>query len=57
MPDSGVLLNVLKFRLPRALRAELEQLAQDTGHTKSHCVRQAIVEFIERMRRERGEHD
>ncbi len=43
----GSLTTILKIRLPQALRAELEQLAEETGRSKSDCARQAITEFLE----------
>jgi RHH-type transcriptional regulator, rel operon repressor / antitoxin RelB len=37
----------LAVRLPRELAAELEQLARETGRSKSYYARQAIIEFLE----------
>jgi predicted transcriptional regulator len=48
---------ILKIRLPQALRAELEQLAKATGRSKSDYARQAIIEFLERTKRDSGRHD
>jgi RHH-type transcriptional regulator, rel operon repressor / antitoxin RelB len=37
----------LAVRLPQELAAELEQLARETGRSKSFYARQAIIEFLE----------
>ena len=37
----------LAVRLPQELAAELEQLSRETGRSKSHYARQAIIEFLE----------
>ena len=37
----------LAVRLPQKLAAELEQLARETGRSKSYYPRQAIIEFLE----------
>jgi RHH-type transcriptional regulator, rel operon repressor / antitoxin RelB len=37
----------LAVRLPQELAAELEQLARETGRSKSYYARQAIIEFLE----------
>jgi RHH-type transcriptional regulator, rel operon repressor / antitoxin RelB len=37
----------LAVRLPADLAAELEELARETGRTKSYYARKAIVEFLE----------
>ena len=39
--------STLAVRLPQELAAELEQLAQETGRSKSYYARQAIIEFLE----------
>jgi len=39
--------STLAVRLPQELAAELEQLARETGRSKSYYARQAIVEFLE----------
>jgi RHH-type transcriptional regulator, rel operon repressor / antitoxin RelB len=39
--------SMLAVRLPQELAAELEQLAQETGRSKSYYARQAIIEFLE----------
>ena len=39
--------STLAVRLPRELAAELEQLAQETGRSKSYYARRAIIEFLE----------
>lgn len=36
----------LALRLPLELAAELEQLARETGRSKSYHARQAIIEFL-----------
>jgi RHH-type rel operon transcriptional repressor/antitoxin RelB len=37
----------LAVRLPKELAAELDELARETGRSKSYYARQAIVEFLE----------
>jgi RHH-type transcriptional regulator, rel operon repressor / antitoxin RelB len=37
----------LAVRLPQEVAAELEQLARETGRSKSYYARQAIIEFLE----------
>jgi RHH-type transcriptional regulator, rel operon repressor / antitoxin RelB len=37
----------IMVRLPRELADELDQLARETGRSKSDCARQAIIEFLE----------
>lgn len=37
----------LAVRLPSDLAAELDELARETGRSKSYYARQAIVEFLE----------
>jgi RHH-type transcriptional regulator, rel operon repressor / antitoxin RelB len=37
----------LAIRLPQELAAELEQLARETGRSKSYYARRAIIEFLE----------
>jgi RHH-type transcriptional regulator, rel operon repressor / antitoxin RelB len=37
----------LAVRLPQEVAAELEQLAEETGRSKSYYARQAIIEFLE----------
>ena len=37
----------LAVRLPADLAAELDQLARETGRSKSYYARQAIIEFLE----------
>lgn len=37
----------LLVRLPKELADELDQLARETGRSKSDCARQAIIEFLE----------
>jgi len=39
---------ILKVRLPRELAAELQQLAEQSGHSKSYYARLAIARFLER---------
>jgi RHH-type rel operon transcriptional repressor/antitoxin RelB len=39
--------STLAVRLPQELAAELEQLARETGRSKSYYARQAIIEFLE----------
>jgi RHH-type rel operon transcriptional repressor/antitoxin RelB len=39
--------STLAVRLPDDLAAELEQLARETGRSKSYYARQAISEFLE----------
>jgi RHH-type rel operon transcriptional repressor/antitoxin RelB len=39
--------STLAVRLPQELAAELEQLARETGRSKSYYARQAITEFLE----------
>jgi RHH-type transcriptional regulator, rel operon repressor / antitoxin RelB len=39
--------STLALRLPEDLAAELEQLAEETGRSKSYYARQAIIEFLE----------
>jgi RHH-type rel operon transcriptional repressor/antitoxin RelB len=43
----GLSESTLAVRLPQELAAELEQLAQETGRSKSYYARQAIIEFLE----------
>ena len=50
----GPLVAILKIRLPQALRTALEQLAEETGRSKSDCVRQAISELLERVKKTAG---
>jgi RHH-type rel operon transcriptional repressor/antitoxin RelB len=38
--------STLAVRLPQKLAAELEQLARETGRSKSYYARQAIIEFL-----------
>jgi RHH-type transcriptional regulator, rel operon repressor / antitoxin RelB len=37
----------LAVRLPKKLADELEELAQETGRSKSYYARKAIIEFLE----------
>ena len=37
----------VEFRLPQDLADELDELARETGRSKSYYARQAIVEFLE----------
>jgi len=37
----------LAVRLPTDLAAELDQLAKETGRSKSYYARQAIIEFLQ----------
>jgi RHH-type rel operon transcriptional repressor/antitoxin RelB len=37
----------LAVRLPKELAEELEELARETGRSKSYYARQAIIEFLE----------
>jgi RHH-type transcriptional regulator, rel operon repressor / antitoxin RelB len=37
----------LAVRLPQELAAELEQVARETGRSKSYYARKAIIEFLE----------
>jgi RHH-type rel operon transcriptional repressor/antitoxin RelB len=37
----------LAVRLPKELADELDELARETGRSKSYYARQAIVEFLE----------
>jgi RHH-type rel operon transcriptional repressor/antitoxin RelB len=37
----------LAVRLPKELAAELDELARETGRSKSYYARQAIIEFLE----------
>jgi RHH-type transcriptional regulator, rel operon repressor / antitoxin RelB len=39
--------STLAVRLPRELAAELEELARETGRSKSYYARQAIIDFLE----------
>ena len=39
--------STLAVRLPQELAAELEQLARETGRSKSYYARKAIIEFLE----------
>jgi RHH-type rel operon transcriptional repressor/antitoxin RelB len=39
--------STLAIRLPQELAAELEQLARETGRSKSYYARQAIIEFLD----------
>ena len=39
--------STLAVRLPQELAAELDQLARETGRSKSYYARQAIIEFLE----------
>jgi RHH-type rel operon transcriptional repressor/antitoxin RelB len=39
--------STLAVRLPQELAAELEELARETGRSKSYYARQAIIEFLE----------
>jgi RHH-type rel operon transcriptional repressor/antitoxin RelB len=39
--------SALAVRLPQELAAELDQLARETGRSKSYYARQAIVESLE----------
>jgi RHH-type rel operon transcriptional repressor/antitoxin RelB len=39
--------STLAVRLPHELAAELEQLARETGRSKSYYAREAIIEFLE----------
>jgi RHH-type rel operon transcriptional repressor/antitoxin RelB len=45
LPEGGVA--VLTVRLDPELEARLNELAETTGRSKSHYVRQAIEEFLE----------
>ncbi|HEX5794846.1 MAG TPA: DUF6290 family protein [Geminicoccaceae bacterium] len=38
---------MLAVRLPRELAEELDELARETGRSKSYYARQAIIEFLE----------
>jgi RHH-type transcriptional regulator, rel operon repressor / antitoxin RelB len=38
---------ILAVRLPKELADELEQLARETGRSKSYYARKAIIEFLE----------
>jgi RHH-type rel operon transcriptional repressor/antitoxin RelB len=38
--------STLAIRLPDDLAAELEELARETGRSKSYYARQAIIEFL-----------
>ena len=40
-------MTILKIRLPRELAAELQQLAEQSGQSKSYYARQAITQFLE----------
>jgi len=37
----------VEFRLPQDLADELDELARETGRSKSYYARQAIAEFLE----------
>ena len=37
----------LAVRLPKELADELDELARETGRSKSYYARQAIIEFLE----------
>jgi RHH-type transcriptional regulator, rel operon repressor / antitoxin RelB len=39
--------STLALRLPQDVAAELAQLAEETGRSKSYYVRRAIIEFLE----------
>ena len=39
--------STLAVRLPQELAAELEQLARETGRSKSYYARRALIEFLE----------
>jgi RHH-type transcriptional regulator, rel operon repressor / antitoxin RelB len=39
--------STLAIRLPQELAAELEQLARETGRSKSYYARHAIIEFLD----------
>ena len=39
--------STLALRLPDDVAAELDQLAEETGRSKSYYARQAIIEFLE----------
>ena len=39
--------STLAVRLPRDVAADLEQLAEETGRSKSYYARQAIIEVLE----------
>jgi RHH-type rel operon transcriptional repressor/antitoxin RelB len=39
--------STLALRLPEDVAAELDQLAQETGRSKSYYARRAIIEFLE----------
>jgi RHH-type rel operon transcriptional repressor/antitoxin RelB len=42
----------LAFRVPEEIAAELEQLSQETGRSKSYYIREAIAQYLE----ERGDY-
>ena len=39
--------STLAVRLPKELADELDELARETGRSKSYYARQAIIEFLE----------
>jgi RHH-type rel operon transcriptional repressor/antitoxin RelB len=39
--------STLALRLPEDVAAELDQLAEETGRSKSYYARRAIIEFLE----------
>lgn len=39
--------STLAFRVPEEIASELEKLSQETGRSKSHYVREAIVQYLE----------
>jgi RHH-type rel operon transcriptional repressor/antitoxin RelB len=39
--------STLAFRVPDKIATELEELARETGRSKSHYVREAIIQYLE----------